>query len=1123
LSGDLFDRASEVFLSVCELAPDQRARALDTALAGDPDAPLVRGEVERLLAAEARSGTVLGESALGAFAIPGPSPPTAARAPIDAVPDEIAGHRILRRIGAGGMGVVFEAEQDQPRRRVALKLIRGALFSEQALLRFQREIELLGRIGHPGVARIFAAGSDASGNPFFTMELVQGVPLLRYVSERAPDLEARLRLFLAICDAVKHVHAAGVVHRDLKSANILVDESGAPRIVDFGIARAVVDDGDGEADGPRTLQGELVGTLAFASPEQVRGASAEVDERSDVYSLGAILYELLAERPPLDVRGLPLHEAVRRVCEDEPVPLGRLDARLSGDLETIAATALEKRKDRRYPGAGALAADVRRHLAHEPIRARPPSRGYLLAKFVQRNRSLVGAGAAVLIALLIGLTVALSQAERARDEALALRRKAYILAIRGAQSALLQSDPQTAQRMLIDAPAEERNWEWDYLDAQLNRAAASLGPEASGRIRRARFDGRGRLWTLAANGELRQRDLALAAVGAPREFELGSQFEFSPGGDSLVTLLGADPMIAASYDVETGRELGRARLPFGAHGLAVADGGRRIAAGRGEPSPVVIATTLRDGESGLERWDLAGSNKTLLAWGDRVYCGSIPLNLVRAGEPHARTSPVSFYLSVADLALDAERELLAVAAYDKRVMLLRADDLEPLHTLTSHRDEVTGVAFTRDGTTLASSSLDRTVRLWDVKRALLEATLLGGREPLVGVTFAPDGGHVAAWDRAGGLLLWDRARATDRSLVGEHDSYVYAVAYSPDGARLYSGSWDGTVRVWDARSGGPLARFEMPRIEGDAGFVSNATALAVSPDGRTLAVGVGASESMLYVVDAVTGTPRREVEARGELQRVAWSPDGSRVAFATAQRRLAVIDVATGELVFDDEVADQPVGFLAFADDSRDIDVLDVCLPYAVERIDVATGERVRRLGDLPYACGATLTADGRLLATGHPDGRIRTWDVASGALLAELTGHTSKVYALRFSPDEARLASGSKDATVRLWDPWRAEELLTLGDHSDYVYSLGYAPDGRSLASASGDGTVRKFDTRSTRARAAGAEAWAAARAARAKEVAGLLGRLGDADAVAQHLRTDPGLTPDEREAALQALLLRR
>ncbi len=478
------------------------------------------------------------------------------------LPKAIGKYRILKELGQGGMGSVYLAEQEQPRRKVALKVIRAGLVNEQLLRRFDAEAQLLGRLSHPGIGLIYEAGTaitEAGETPYFAMEYIDGVTLIQHVKDNKLGTRARLELFSRVCDAVQHAHAKGIIHRDLKPANIMVDRTGQPKILDFGVARAT--DSDVQTATQQTDVGQLIGTVPYMSPEQVTADPGDLDTRSDVYALGVIMYELLAGKLPYDLRKKMLHDAVRIIREDEPTRLSAINKVFRGDVETIVQKSLEKGKERRYQSANDLAADIRRYLSDEPIQARPPSTKYQLQKFAKRNKALVAGAAGVFVALVIGLIASTTFMVRA----MAAERQAEANFVEAetqrqlAQENLAEAQTQRAraESSLAEAERQRTLAEQNFAEAetQRERAQRSFEQAESERVR-----------AVAAEQRASQRFTQVRTLARTFIFDFHDQIQNLPGSiparellvstasgylDNLVDDAGDDPTlqidIAAAY------------------------------------------------------------------------------------------------------------------------------------------------------------------------------------------------------------------------------------------------------------------------------------------------------------------------------------------------------------------------------------------------------------------------------------------------------------------------------------------------------------------------------------------------------------------------------------------------
>src|SRR5947207_1098905 len=431
-----------VFTEALRLPPEERVRYLDEACKGDNE---LRRRVEALLQAYEQAGDFLGRPVAG-------RPARAAQAfPAGEKPGDRIGHyKLLQQIGEGGCGVVYMAEQEAPvRRRVALKIIKPGMDTKSVIARFEAERQALALMNHPNIAKVFDAGATEAGRPYFVMELVRGAKITEYCNQLSLTTEDRLRLFVQVCQAVQHAHQRGIIHRDIKPSNILVTQSlegvAMPVVIDFGVAKATTDQRLTDKTVFTAFE-MLIGTPAYMSPEQATLSSVDIDTRTDLYSLGVLLYELLTSSTPFETQELlkaGLDEVRRVIREQEPLrPSTRLSKmaeadlttvaqqrrsepprlihRIRGDLDWIAMKALEKDRTRRYETANDLALDVKRFLENEPVLARPPSRFYKFQKTVRRNRLLfigIGVIATLLVVSLIAVSASLAHERQSQHEA----------------------------------------------------------------------------------------------------------------------------------------------------------------------------------------------------------------------------------------------------------------------------------------------------------------------------------------------------------------------------------------------------------------------------------------------------------------------------------------------------------------------------------------------------------------------------------------------------------------------------------------------------------------------------------------------------------------------------------
>jgi WD40 repeat protein len=1104
----------ELFLQAADLDIERRGAFLDEACAGDVD---LRAAVEELLQFDARA-----QSSPDFLRSPAADVRAALPTTEGSVPASIGRYRIVRRLGEGGMGTVYEAEQDEPRRTVALKVMRLGLDSPELRRRFSREASILGRLHHVGIAQVYDAGATEDGRLYFAMEFIVGLRLDEHVRRHVPDAGDRLELLARVCDAVQHAHEHGVVHRDLKPANNLVDEAGQPKVLDFGVAHATGAGALGSSANTRT--GQLIGTVGYMSPEQVAGDPRALDARSDVYTLGVILFELLAGRLPYRLDDLPVPEMVRVIREEEPSRLGSVNRQFRGEVETIVAKTLEKDRARRYPSAGELGADLRRHRAHEPIRARPASALYHVRKFVRRHKGLVAGGAVVFAALLAATIISLLAARDARQSARLARSQAYRARLAAAAAALSGEDVADADRHLEEAPDGLRGWEWRHLHSRLDDSSAVVrlrpgdppfllpGPEG---LRVGVFTDTGLHFVDESGNESPERPFP-----RPRD----QSFSIAAVADRF--WLAAEVPLVTVRD-ETGRMLRRVDLPkrhIFAHALSP-DRTRVAIAFSGDESHRYIG--IYDTASGGERarCDIPSEDTNGLTFspdGTRLASGGDG-DLVRLwdaatgrqlAECRGHTSKVF------SLTFRADGSRLLTVSHDGTVRqwdVPSGREVEPPYD--RHTAEVLAAVYSPDGQRIASAGADHTIRLWWASGRRDQAVLRGHSGVVSALAFSQDGRRLisASYDSPispgdDTARFWEAAPEATLPVLTGHTSYVYPVTYSPDGRWIASGGWDQTIRLWDGATGEPCAVLPHPGV---------VAALAFGPDGTWLISG-GFFSDGLILWDVATGRPRGRVAAVGNSVRsLAVSPDGTRVAVGNFDREagetMSVLDLATGREVG----AGEGLPF-AFSPDGKRLAGRDA----GGKDVVVWDAQTFRTVADWQGHTGQinaiAFDRAGRHFASASSDRSVRLWDATTGQCSRVFEGHTDEVFAAAFHPDGTRLASAGRDRAVWLWDLGTGQEVARLTGHSSYIWSLAFSPDGKTLASGSGDSNVRLWDTEPVHMRYRARREADALRPAAERLVEELFRVKKDATEVLAAVRANRSLNEPQRHAAIRAVLRR-
>jgi eukaryotic-like serine/threonine-protein kinase len=999
-------------------------------------------------------------------------PPLAARMVSDADISWVDKYKLVRTLGEGGMGIVYLADQIEPiQRQVALKVIKTGMDTKQVIARFEAERQALAMMDHPNIAKVLDAGATVAGRPYFVMELVDGSPITRYCDTNRLSIKERLGLFIAVCGAIQHAHQKGIIHRDVKPSNVLVAEPDGlpvPKVIDFGIAKATQFELTELT--MHTQQGQLTGTPVYMSPEQAQASELDVDTRSDIYSMGVLLYELLTGSTPLqarDLRGTEYDDIRRRICEEEPARPSKRMSSLSGerladvgrklksdppklaallkrDLDWIVMKCLEKDRSRRYETAHGIALDLQRYLRGEPVTAVAPSLRYTLGKYVKRNRLVVSASVAVLMALVLGLGMALIALGRERIARTEANKLQYASDMKLAIAAVRGEAVENAFRLLdrhvsAENQPDMRGWEWYYLDQFRRQETVTLvtggsisevdvSPDGNNIVVGQQDKDGKQVIKFIDTKSLRD----VSTVSLPEPFWVG-EFTFLPDGQQLIAndyrIDGPNHERFLSPELLVNcwpSKVSRDGKWLVGYYKAVQDHGSGPG-GRGQPQQLL----LRCFETASERQK---AETTFTSPDDRML------------DHELRISPNS--------------QVVAVACFNEEVKLFSLPDLTLLQTL-SVAGAPTCLRWSSDSQYIAVGyEWPPVVQVWDVSKRIWRHHLKGKQiSPSFDICFSHDSSLLATSTLDSLVFLWDLQQKppAERAVLRGHRSIPTSLSFSLDGQKLYSTDGEGMLKVWDTSASHASPRKRLTnKIIGD---------LAFSPDGKLLAIASRDGKTHLFDTEhlgkVATMGPGPDSKESGvgfdpeSYPTLCFSQDGRSLLSSNGDNTATLYDVHSRTPVLN---LLGHAGFIhdaSFSPDANTIfTVSDDGTLKSWNRLDGSVRESTADgwMGEAMYAIDCS--ADGKLLAVGGKHMRLTlrdavTLEVKSDLVRDDIPWYGLSISSLRFSPDGSLLACGLRNEMM-LFEVSSWQKIATFTGLSGQVVSVDFTPDGQTLIGVS-------------------------------------------------------------------------